>query len=71
MYICIARIIKYLNKGAYKNMSTYKDIKYFTTWLRGNWYLIIPDFQITIRLREPYTEDTLMQIIEDEVCQFI
>ena len=52
-------------------MSTYKDIKYFTTWLRGNWYLIIPDFQITIRLREPYTEDTLMQIIEDEVCQFI
>lgn len=52
-------------------MDTYKDIRFFTTWIRGSWYLIIPDYEVSIQLEEPFNHETLLQIIDNEICQFI
>ena len=52
-------------------MKTYNNIQYFTTWMRGNWYLVLPDFQKSIQLQDPCSENDIERIIDNEVCQFI
>ena len=52
-------------------MNEYKNIKYFKTWMRGNWYLVLPDFQKSIQMNEPFSDEDLKKVIDDEVCQFI
>lgn len=52
-------------------MNTYKNIKYFKTWIQGKWYLILPDFQKSIQLQDPYSIENIEQIIDNEICQFI
>ena len=52
-------------------MKTYKDIPYFTVWMRGNWYLIIPEFQKMIHLDDDFNDHTIQQVIDNEVCQFL
>ena len=71
MYICIIHTIKYINIGVYKTMKTYKDIKYCIEWLNGNWYIVMLELQKKIQMQEPFTNEDVTQIIEDEVRQFI
>ena len=52
-------------------MNQYKNIKYYRSWIRGNWYLIIPDFQKTIQLEDGCSTENIEQIIDNEICQFI
>ena len=52
-------------------MEQYKDIKYYRTWIRGNWYLIVPDFEISIQLQDNCSTDDIEKIIENEIWQFI
>lgn len=52
-------------------MKTYKNVRYFRTWIRGNWYLMLPNFQISIQLNDPCSENDIEQIIENDVIQFI
>ena len=52
-------------------MNTYKNIKYFKTWIQGKWFLVLPDFEKSIQLEEPCSEEDIEQIIDSEVVQFI
>ena len=52
-------------------MNEYKNVKYFKTWIRGNWYLILPEFQTSIQLVDGCTEDDIERIIDNEVCRFL
>ena len=52
-------------------MNTYKNIKYYRTWIQGNWFLILPDFQKSIQLQNNCSLEDIEQIINNEVCQFI
>ena len=52
-------------------MNTYKNIHYYRAWIRGNWYLILPEFQTPIQLVDGCTEDGIERIIEDKVIQLI
>ena len=51
-------------------MKTYKDIKYNKEWINGNWYIVMPELQKKIQMQDPFTDEDVIQIIEDEVCQF-
>ena len=52
-------------------MEQYKDIKYYRTWIRGNWYLILPEFQISIQLVNGCSTEDIEKIIDNEICQYI
>lgn len=52
-------------------MKTYKDIKYFTVRMGGNWYLVMPDFQKSIQLLDGCSTEDIKKIIDNEICQFI
>ena len=52
-------------------MNTYNGIKYYRTWIRGNWYLILPDFEISIQLQDNCSTEDIKQIIDNEICQYI
>jgi len=61
----------FLKKTGVKKMNTYRNIKYYRTWIRGNWYLILPDFEISIQLVDGCSTDEIEKIINKEVWQYI
>ena len=48
----------------------YKGIKYYKEW-NGNWFLILPELGKKIQMQEPFTDDDMKKIIENEYFQFI
>ena len=52
-------------------MCQYKNIKYFVTWIEGNWYLIISDYQRVIEIVDDYNDEIIREIIENRICKFI
>ena len=52
-------------------MNIYKNIRYYRTWIRGNWFLVLPDFQTSIQLIDGCTEDDIYYVIENDVYQYI
>lgn len=52
-------------------MNIYKGIKYYRTWMRGNWFLILPDFQISVQLVDGCTDDDIINIINNEVIKYV
>ena len=49
----------------------YKNIRYYRTWIQGNWFLILPAFQKSIQLVNNCSIEDIEKIIDNEVYQFI
>ena len=49
----------------------YKNIRYYKQWFQGNWYIMLPDFQMSIQLVDNCTEDDILHIIENEVIKYV
>ena len=49
----------------------YKGIKYFTTWIEGNWYLVIPDYHKVIEIIDDYTTDLIEELIEVRIVKYL
>ena len=52
-------------------MNIYKGIKYYRTWICGNWHLIIPEFQMSIQLVDNCSTDDIEKIIDNEIYQVL
>ena len=52
-------------------MNIYNEIKYYRTWIRGNWYLIIPEFQTSIQLVDGCSTEDIERIIDNKIYQYI
>jgi len=52
-------------------MNTYNGIKYYRTWIGGNWHVIIPEFQTSIQLKDNCSTEDIEKIIDNEICRYI
>ena len=51
-------------------MHEYKHIKYFVTWIKNDWYLIIPEYHKVIELVD-YNVETIEKLIDYRIIQYL